>query len=75
MIGRVARARGRASQILWSALAERSGDGVLDSEGLNRSKAVSRFACHRTPKGLSPKLFSGPGPVVAQNSRERAIRE
>src|SRR5213593_3315784 len=37
----------------WSAPAERSGDGALDSRRARtprESKAVSHFACHRTPK-------------------------
>jgi len=35
---------------LRSAPAERGGDGALDSDGPKQSKAVSCFACHRTPK-------------------------
>jgi hypothetical protein len=31
----------------WTAPAQRSDDGAL--EGINRQKAVSRFACHRSP--------------------------
>src|SRR5712692_9071905 len=37
---------------LWSAPAERSGDGALITASLaqsGESKAVSRYACHRTP--------------------------
>jgi hypothetical protein len=41
----------RSKAALWSAPAERSGDGALDSPAyLMRSKAVSRCACPRTPK-------------------------
>jgi hypothetical protein len=37
---------------IWSAPAERSGDGALDGRSylIFESKAVSRYACHRTPK-------------------------
>jgi len=41
---------------IWSAPAERSGDGAFGHAGrpgasaAARAKAVSRFACHRTPK-------------------------
>jgi mannose-6-phosphate isomerase-like protein (cupin superfamily) len=36
---------------MWSASAERSGDGALDLRPsiFTASKAVSRYACHRTP--------------------------
>src|SRR4029077_20820784 len=35
---------------IWSALAKRSGDGALAPRAcLTTVKAVSRFACHRTP--------------------------
>jgi mannose-6-phosphate isomerase-like protein (cupin superfamily) len=38
-------------RMIWSAPAERSGDGALDSasSGSTTSKAVSRYARHRTP--------------------------
>jgi hypothetical protein len=47
-----------SGQCLWSAPAERSGDGALGHAGIVGSggppdgiydRAVSRFACHRTP--------------------------
>jgi hypothetical protein len=47
-----------SGQSLWSAPAERSGDGALGRAGIAGSggppdgiydRAVSRFACHRTP--------------------------
>jgi len=47
--------------IFWSALAERSGDGAFGRRGRStgpqvaRAKAVSRFACHRTPNASRPR--------------------
>src|SRR6266480_3749506 len=40
-----------ALRMIWSAPAKRSGDGALDLRRsfLTQSKAVSRYACHRTP--------------------------
>jgi hypothetical protein len=50
----------RSRGVSWSAPAERSDDGALET---NASKAVSRCACHRTlkPGGESPfrRLASG----------------
>jgi hypothetical protein len=34
---------------VWSAPAERSGDGAFVYSTPTESKAVSRFACHRAP--------------------------
>jgi hydrogenase maturation protein HypF len=41
-----------AKEMIWSAPAERSDDGALESSDSTARpvKAVSRFACHRTPK-------------------------
>ena len=47
-----------ASTTIWSAPAERSGDGALAHSSRSAStKAVSRFACHRTP-------YARPGNVL-----------
>jgi hypothetical protein len=35
--------------LIWSAPAERSGDGALGFGRTSYLKAVSRCACHRTP--------------------------
>ena len=45
-----------APRALWSAPAKRSGDGALATGQplAARAKAVSRYACHRTPKSLAP---------------------
>jgi hypothetical protein len=40
---------------IWSAPTERSGGGALDSCS-GKSKAVSRSACHRTPKNTLGNL-------------------
>jgi hypothetical protein len=63
------RVRDETAQIPWSAPAERSGDGALGrariagsigSSATIHDKAVSRFACHRTPWGLAPfSMISG----------------
>src|SRR5712671_4042552 len=43
--------------ILWSAPAERSGDGALAYPARSPdTKAVSRFACHRTPHVRTTKV-------------------
>ncbi len=50
--------------VLWSAPAERSGDGAFRARKnatpahnfFDRGKAVSRSACHRTPYKISPRF-------------------
>jgi hypothetical protein len=49
--------------VSWTAPAERSGDGAFErarrvevSTRVERAKAVSRVACHRSPKRLVPRL-------------------
>src|SRR6266705_624655 len=45
---------------IWSALAERSGDGAfVDSVPPADSKAASRFACRRTPYILRMEALGG----------------
>src|SRR5882672_7065648 len=54
--------------ILWSAPAERSGDGALAYPARSPdTKAVSRFACHRTPHVRTTKVSV----AVSRCSRRR----
>jgi hypothetical protein len=56
---RMDRARERIrTRDLWSAPAARSDDGALafGQPSATRVKAVSRCACHRTPKSLAANL-------------------
>jgi len=57
--------------ILWSAPAERSGDGALAYLARSLAKAVSRFACHRTPH-VRTTMVSG-GCVKMQPPTEHLI--
>jgi hypothetical protein len=65
------------NRALWSAPAERSDDGALASDQLlvTRAKAVSRCACHRSPKlpaeiaNRNPSNgFLGNAPALAQSA-------
>jgi len=58
--------RAAKRRLFWSAPAERTADGALDpagragTAGAARAKAVSRFACHRTPETACPRRVDGP---------------